>query len=132
MHNEEKKKIDEMRTQGCSYMEIAQRLSLSVNTVKSYCRRNQLSADDRTKAPVCKQCGLPLIIIKKKRPKLFCSDKCRMVWWTSHNMKKAKTVYNGICNYCSKPYISYGRTQKYCSHQCYIAERFGKGGESNE
>ncbi len=43
MTDQEKQRIAVMRSAGESYKEIAEALSLSVNTVKTFCRRNQLT-----------------------------------------------------------------------------------------
>lgn len=43
MTDQEKQRIAVMRSAGESYREIAEALSLSVNTVKTFCRRNQLT-----------------------------------------------------------------------------------------
>lgn len=43
MTDQEKQRIAVMRSLGESYNEIAGRLNLSVNTVKTFCRRNQLT-----------------------------------------------------------------------------------------
>ena len=42
MTDQEKQRIAVMRSLGESYNEIAEKLNLSVNTVKTFCRRNQL------------------------------------------------------------------------------------------
>jgi len=54
--------------------------------------------------------------------KKFCSDACRIRWWNHHtNLMKA----NAVCTHCGKSF--HGRAgRKYCSHACYIAERFGE------
>ncbi len=61
MTSAEKKLIDQYRRQGMRSTEIAEKLSLSVNTVKSYCRRNTIedAVADANDAPsgLCKQCG---------------------------------------------------------------------------
>lgn len=43
MTDQEKQRIAVMRSLGESYNEIAGKLNLSVNTVKTFCRRNQLT-----------------------------------------------------------------------------------------
>ena len=43
MTDQEKQRIAVMRSLGESYNEIAEKLNLSVNTVKTFCRRNQLT-----------------------------------------------------------------------------------------
>lgn len=45
MTHEEKKQIGKMRAAGMSYTRIAESLDISINSVKSYCRRNGLGAD---------------------------------------------------------------------------------------
>ena len=40
MTQEEKRRIGELRAAGCSYIRIAAELNISVNSIKSYCRRH--------------------------------------------------------------------------------------------
>lgn len=42
MTETEKQKINELRNQGLGYKTIAKKLSISVNTVKSYCQRHKV------------------------------------------------------------------------------------------
>lgn len=45
--------------------------------------------------------------------------------------KNRPEYYHLICRHCKKEFISYGnKERKYCSHNCYIRERFG--GDKNE
>jgi endogenous inhibitor of DNA gyrase (YacG/DUF329 family) len=126
----QKNEILKLRSQGCSYNNIALRLSISVNTVKSVCRRNVVEPIDLKNAR-CKQCGQPISLREKHRPKQFCSDKCRKDWWLEHNVK-SKTEYSVTCSFCGKMFKSYGsKNRKYCSHQCYIADRFGKASDAD-
>jgi endogenous inhibitor of DNA gyrase (YacG/DUF329 family) len=32
----------------------------------------------------CKQCGIEIRLIKGKKKKQFCSDRCRWDWWNNH------------------------------------------------
>lgn len=117
-----------MRSQGYSYGKIAMALGISENTVKTYCRRNRLVKDGVVAVSICKQCGCPMAAGTTRR---FCSDKCRAAWWRSNHTDKAKTTYEIKCAFCGKPFVSLGnKARKYCSHQCYIAARFG--GDSHE
>ena len=43
MTDQEKQRIAVMRSAGESYKEIAKTLNLSLNTVQTFCRRNQLT-----------------------------------------------------------------------------------------
>ena len=88
MTSEQKRLIDQYRRQGMGSTEIAEKLSLSVNTVKSYCRRNTVltAAADDGAAPssICKQCGRLMAGGQDRRGKQFCSDRCRYQWWHLH------------------------------------------------
>lgn len=128
MTNEQKEQIAVLRRQGYGYSKIAQTLSISENTVKSYCRRNGLCSDALNNTAACKKCGKLIIIKEKCKPRQFCSDRCRVAWWNSHQRQShAKTIYHFVCEKCGAPFESNGnKSRKYCSHDCYIAARFGK------
>lgn len=130
----QKEQIKAMRLQGMGYLKIGQTLGISNNTVRSFCRRNGLDGDAAKNSVVCQQCGNPVKIIPKRKPKKFCSDACRIAWWNSHlECVKRKAVYDYICAHCGKPFTAYGnKNRKYCSHECYIADRFGRECGSHE
>lgn len=131
MNAQQKALLQRMRDDGVGYAAIAQELGISRNTIKSYCRRNNLGILKNT-APdmshLCKQCGKPLKLIPKHKPKKFCNDKCRLTWWSANkNMLHKKAVYRLTCAGCGKTFESYGnKNRKYCSHHCYIIDRFGE------
>ncbi len=126
MTTDQKDKIAEMRRQGCTYANIAHKLSISENTIKTYCRRARIAKDAVEAAPVCKQCGRPIKINGKYKARQFCSDKCRAAWWYANRGGKPRTEYHLVCANCGQPFVSVGnKVRKYCSHQCYITARFG-------
>ncbi len=133
MTKEQRTKIEKLRADGQSYGAIAQELAISLNTVKSYCRRNHLSStvtDQKVLAEtgtICKNCGKPLIQNAGRKKKKFCSDHCRNKWWNSHLDKvNRKAIYDYVCPYCKQPFQAYGnKNRRFCSHKCYIAFRFG-------
>ena len=88
MTSAEKKIIDQYRRQGMGSTEIAEKLGLSVNTVKSYCRRNAMETPrasvDAAPSGLCKQCGALISGKQDKRGKQFCSDRCRRKYWNEH------------------------------------------------
>lgn len=140
MTQEQKEKIRRYRRAGWGYSRIAENLCLSVNTVKSYCRRSDISggsAEPATKitagTTLCENCGKKIHQIAKQKKKRFCCDKCRNVWWNKHpDAVKRKAVYRFVCPHCRKEFKIYGdKRRKYCSHDCYIADRF-KGGAIHE
>ena len=81
----------------------------------------------------CENCGREIQQIAKRKKKRFCCDKCRNEWWNSHlDQVKRKAVYDFRCPCCGKEFHIYGdKRRKYCSHECYIADRF-KGGDGDE
>lgn len=132
---DEKRMLSTYRQQGLGYKKIAQLMGVSVNTVKTYCKRNALggktAADDQCNIrKVCKCCGAPMIQIPGRKPRLFCSDACRTKWWNAHpELVKHRGGRQIICGHCGSEFsVNQNSTRKYCSHNCYIADRF-HGGE---
>ena len=124
MTDEQRSIIFTMRRQGHTYAEIAATLQVSINTVKSFYRRQNTIEFGVGNA--CKNCGKPITVKEKCKPRQFCSDTCRISWWRQHTKSK-KTVYHLICEACGKEFTCNGnRKQRYCSHACYITARFGK------
>jgi endogenous inhibitor of DNA gyrase (YacG/DUF329 family) len=140
MTKEQKSQITKLRTEGYGYNRVAQMTGLSENTVKSFCRRNNLTGMAIVDLPkirkqvadgmyYCKCCGVYVEQKPGRKEKKFCSDKCRMEWWNNNLDKvKRKAVYEFTCPYCKKKFKVYGNSRrKYCSHECYVADRFGGG-----
>lgn len=141
MINIQKEKIQKMRQEGQSYSHIASTLGISENTIKSYCRRNNLGATESTKLKnekevytSCKHCGKPLTRETKGQPKKFCSEQCRRLWWKANDSELHKKAYYTLsCAECEKEFESYGnKSRKFCGHACYIKNRFKKGSDLNE
>ncbi|MBQ8233144.1 MAG: helix-turn-helix domain-containing protein [Lachnospiraceae bacterium] len=129
MTNKDKEKIRYWRKEGLGYGKIAARLGISENTVKSFCRRNDLAGvASKVHVPVCRQCGKRLVILAKHKEKKFCNDACRRAWWKAHpELVYRQAYYPMVCVHCGVEFKSYGnKKRKYCSHACYIAARFGK------
>lgn len=141
MTDNQKSQIIKLRATGNGYGKIAQTLDISLNTVKSFCRRNDINGNTMTEPSVtltgettaCENRGREIQQIAKRKKKRFCCDKCRNEWWNSHlDQVKRKDVYNFRCPHCGKEFKTYGdKRRKYCSHECYIADRF-KGGGGDE
>lgn len=141
MTDNQKKLIQIYRKKGMSYKEIADALSVSINTIKTFCKRNGLGGV-RTVSVVledvmvtaCRCCGKPVSQNLGRKQKRFCSDRCRNKWWNTHMEDvDRKANYECICEYCGKTFLSYGnKNRKYCSHSCYINDRFGGGKDAGE
>lgn len=136
----QKTQIANLRGEGYGYVRIAQALGISENTVKSFCRRKKLTgkaasqtmpAMTRDGNHFCLCCGKEVAQTPGRKEKKFCSDRCRNKWWNSHlDWVKRKANYEFICPQCRKPFTAYGNAKrKYCSHECYIAHRFGGGAD---
>lgn len=138
MTDHQKAQIIKLRAAGNGYGKIARTLGISLNTVKSFCRRNDISRNSFSEPSAtftgettyCENCGRPIRQIEKQKKKRFCCDKCRNAWWNSHlDQVKRKAVYYFKCPHCGKEFRVYGdKRRKYCSHACYIADRFKAGG----
>lgn len=141
MTDEQKNRIRALRQSGCSYRQVADDLLISVNTVKSFCRRDpEINGNNGSEAQIqpkavipreegtCRFCGKPLVMIPGKRKKEFCNSRCRSRYWTAHrNEITHRTVHTFHCAYCGKEFTVYGKTgRKYCSSECYFADRFGE------
>ena len=129
----EKYQIEIFRIQGIGYTEIAKRMDISVNSIKTFCRRNALGGKRGYEAAgsisicACENCGKPVPQNTGRKKKRFCCDKCRNEYWNSHlEQVNRKANYEIVCRNCGKPFISYGnKNRKYCCHKCYLEDRFG-------
>jgi len=137
MTNEQRINIQKLRDAGFGYKKIAEKLQMSENTVKTYCKRHGLDGyiamqpqEKNGEMHFCKSCGVKVEQNPGRKEKKFCSDKCRNKWWNTHLDKvNRKAMYEYECPHCKKNFTAYGNAnRKYCSHECYIADRFG--GES--
>ena len=142
MTNEQKTVVESLRSQGLGYKRIAAQTGISANTVKSYLRKYApvaveqevpvispesavvISSDIQ---PVCRQCGKPVAQNPGRKEKKFCSDSCRTRWWNNHlDLVKRRAIYHFTCPTCGRDFSAYGNAhRKYCSHSCYIEDRFG-------
>lgn len=129
MNEKQKRQILEMRSGGHSYKSIADYMRISINTVKSFCRRNNVLLDQakakrtNVKDGFCEECGLPVHQYPNRKKKRFCSDHCRLTWWARERRNK-KVGQHHVCAFCKTAFQSSGN-RKYCSHKCYIKDRFG-------
>lgn len=133
MTDKQKKQIEEYRNAGCGYTQISKKMDLSINSIKTYCKRHGLGGAFGSSAPAdnsrrcCDNCGKEVKQLPGRKLKRFCSDKCRMTWWNHHQENvNRKANYDFTCAYCGKAFTAYGNAnRKYCSHECYIEDRFG-------
>ncbi|MET3643864.1 RNA polymerase subunit sigma-70 [Streptococcus gallinaceus] len=128
MNTEEKEKIKELRIKGMGYREISSNMNISLNTIKSYCKRNGLGNEKGSENISSSEfCGKAIYQNRKRKKKRFCSDSCRNAWWNKHkDAVNKKANYELVCKNCKNVFTSYGnKGRKFCSHACYISYRFG-------
>lgn len=130
MTEQQKQQIIYFRKEGFGYTAVADKIGVSKNTVKSFCRRNGLAgkraAVSGEVVSRCRECGKILLQIKGIKPKVFCCKECRVKWWHENPDKiRQRAIYTFICANCGKEFTAYGNShRKYCSHECYIRNRF--------
>ena len=133
MTNEQRSLINNLRQQGLGYKKIAAQTGISENTVKSYMRRSKEILPppwdycNAENTHHCRFCGIDVPQNPGRKEKKFCSNACRNKWWNSHSeLVNRKAVYHFTCPVCGREFSAYGnRNRKYCSHGCYIEDRFG-------
>lgn len=140
MTNEQKQQIIKLRQDGYGYATIASSLGLTKNQVSAFCRRSNLTGtkaavhiEEKPEPNCCRNCGKPLTQTPGRKPVKFCCNDCRTHWWNTHLDKvNRKALYSFTCACCGKPFTAYGNShRKYCSHDCYIVDRF-KGGDRHD
>ena len=106
---------------GKGYRTIAAELGLSINSVKSWCRRHPVEGMPTNG---CKQCGAPLIQFPGKREKVYCSDRCRSLWWSAHpECRGHRVAYKHVCLYCGSEFTNNRKAAEYCGRACFARAR---------
>ena len=140
------RQIRELRMRGQGYRAIASEVGLSRDIVRNYCKKQGLDGyanvltenlkEQMADGKVCLCCGREIIQPANGRRRKFCSDKCRRTWWAAHPEKinrKSTAYYEATCVYCGKTFTTYGNNKRrYCSHNCYIHDRFWRDEEGRE
>ena len=133
MTEEQKQTIERLRNVGLGYRKIAIVLDLSRDKVRNYCKANGLQAKDGKQMEedcadsVCRPCGKPIEKQTIGRRRIYCSDECRKAWSKNH-----LPLYKHEGMFCGKEFESLSKTQKFCSHDCYIRDRFWRKEDTEE
>ena len=135
MTNEEKHIVIAMRSGGCGYTAIAKATGLNKDTVISFCRKEGMGGvladtEQIQDTEHCPECGRLLEQKAGVKRRRFCSTECRVKWWSKHPEALSRKAAQSVkCHCCGRRFTAYGSaSRKYCSHQCYVADRF-KGGK---
>lgn len=118
------------REQQRTYREIGEKLGLSPDTVKTFCRRNRKQKERAVQKEgfQCKNCDAPIYPFPGKRESLFCSAACRTAYWRKHNLLSLPPRH---CAGCGTLLTGGSIVKKYCCHACYIRHRFGNDSASS-
>ena len=126
LSTKQKESIEILRRIGWGYKRIGNQISATRDEVRSYCRSHDLMGRiNITKdkeifiTTHCKACNKPIVQTFKGREKRFCSETCLRSWQKTH-----PRYYEHICEHCGEDFKSRNKEQKYCSHECYIRNRF--------
>ena len=137
----QERRIRELRYRGVGYRSIAAELGISRDTVRNYCVSHELRGlatelSNADKREVCPCCGGEIKQPQRGRRRRFCSDTCCRKWWAAHPeaiRQRPEAQHHLMCAYCGKEFVVYGATQRrYCSHNCYIRDRFWRAEEGRE
>ena len=122
MTDYERSGIVALQSEGYGYKRIAKELNLSVNTVKTFCRRRTAAkSDGKVRCLYCKSVVEQTPHRKKKK---YCSDSCRIAWWKEHpDMIQRKNSHAYICPECGISFVSKNPGRVYCSRECYANAR---------
>lgn len=123
MTNEQKQAIASMHDAGVPITSIAQQLGLSVNTIKSFCKRHGIHSGNQSSKNIlfCLQCHKEIPQAEHRKEKKLCSDKCRQLWWAENAaLIPRDSQIERICPVCKKTFLSYKSKHRiYCSRTCY-------------
>lgn len=122
MTDDERKIIRVLRKQGLGYKKIANETGVSVNTVKTFIKREEAKTINKS---CCLNCGETIVQQLHKKQRKFCSDKCRSEWWTKHPENRKEMPYSHTCLYCGKVFSSDRPVSQYCSISCFAEARRG-------
>lgn len=121
MTDQEKLRIQDLRTAGHSYQAIADETGISIGSIKMYFKRSKEAV---MAPPRCEQCHKPLRQDVVRERRRFCCDACRVRWWSAHPDQMKGHCYK--CQCCGKEFHS-RKPGKYCSRACFYDSRKGGG-----
>jgi hypothetical protein len=126
MQKDLRDKIVELKKTGLGYKAIAKELFLTPSAVRHVCISKY---NDPDKFGTCKNCGIRINHTPGKKKRQFCSDKCRMKWWNSHQEEvKRNAFYTFICPCCNSEFVAYGNKKRiYCSIACFTKYKTKRG-----
>lgn len=123
----QKQQIFTMRRNGMGYRTVAAEMGLSRDVVRNFCRSNSIDgyAKNFVNKTVCPTCGKVFVQpVTTGRRRRFCSEQCRREYWKNHTDELKSIKYYHVCACCGQVFQDRNLEKKYCSHQCYVSDRF--------
>ena len=142
----QEQQIRDFRMNGAGYRAIGVVMGLERDTVRNYCKSHGLTAESKGQeinlveqiqtGAACPNCGGSVVQPKCGRHKKFCCDACRRKWWSAHQdaLHRSPSAFHTVtCTYCGKEFTVYANPNRlYCSHACFIRDRFWRAEEGRE
>ena len=137
LNEEQKKQIRQMAEAGCGYCEMIQCLRILRQEIVDY--RTKLVEEEWTPAKenfgegirknTCLWCGKEYQTFATGRKRKFCSDQC---WRNYYMLYPSEPRKSARCAYCGKVFKMVNSKRKFCSHECYIKNRFWSKEDATE
>lgn len=121
------RKIIVLRAKGYGHRRISETLEMPENVLKYYFKCNPATFI----SVKCKNCEKEVRCIPTYRKKVFCSDECRMTWWSKHQDEINHKMYHHTCIVCGREFDSFRANSISCSKRCNGTLK-GKGGVGND
>lgn len=119
MTEKQKHDIVKLRIDGMKQKDIAEVTGVGESVVKTLCAKYSIKPGVR----ICANCFSELPRYSSK----FCSRECMINWWKLHRKEQPHREFHFVCQHCKKEFVRYRNDHpKYCSHDCYIKERYMK------
>ena len=125
MTTEEKANIIRLKEANLTVTVIAEKLSLSSDSVKKCLQRYYVPG-----FRYCKCCGA---LIPASGKRVFCSKKCKDKYWSSKVNQDQRFLKEFTCTECGKSFLAHhSRGRLFCSRFCFRKHELKKWRECNE
>ncbi len=103
---------------GLTRKEISKLLDTPEATIRTWFFR---FPDNET---TCLLCGAEIALTPGKKKRIFCSDKCRIIWWRKHPELMQLKMVEKECAHCQETFLSYASSKRrFCSRNCYYKSK---------
>lgn len=132
-YDPDREEVRSLRLDGNDIETISEKTGIAKEQVAEYCHELGLPTDESCRLyisvgdspskpqPVkCENCGAPLPPGRRK----FCCDICHEEY--KYEGRKSRGGKTAVCKYCGIVFTEWkSKNRKYCSRECYLADRYG-------